>query len=132
MARPRYNRDAYSKKELAGADRPAAQRLQMHVSRLRTHALGYLRSRLLNLEGTRADAGPALAPQPPAGRASATSANRLYGGRRGWSYVRLRYFVTLAGTAASGRPTSHPGARVRRAVGTKPAAATSASSASTY
>jgi hypothetical protein len=50
---------------------------QMHVSRLRTHVLGYLRSRLLDLEGTRANAGPALAPQPPAGRASATSANRL-------------------------------------------------------
>jgi hypothetical protein len=50
---------------------------QMHVSRLRTHVLGYLRSRLLDLEGTRANAAPALAPQPPAGRASATSANRL-------------------------------------------------------
>jgi RNA polymerase sigma factor (sigma-70 family) len=32
---------------------------QMHVSRLRTHALGYLRSRLLDLEGTRANADPA-------------------------------------------------------------------------
>jgi RNA polymerase sigma-B factor len=50
---------------------------QMHVSRLRTHALGYLRSRLLDLEGTRAYAGPALAPQPPTGHASATSAHRL-------------------------------------------------------
>jgi RNA polymerase sigma-B factor len=38
---------------------------QMHVSRLRAHALGYLRSRLLDLEGTRASAGPAVAPQPP-------------------------------------------------------------------
>ena len=27
---------------------------QMHVSRLRTHALGYLRSRLLDLESTSA------------------------------------------------------------------------------
>ena len=49
---------------------------QMHVSRLCTHAPGYLRSRLLDLEGPRADAGPALAPQPSTGRASATSANR--------------------------------------------------------
>ena len=30
---------------------------QMHVSRLRAHALGYLRSRLLDLEGTRASPG---------------------------------------------------------------------------
>ena len=30
---------------------------QMHVSRLRAHALGYLRSRLLDLEGTRASTG---------------------------------------------------------------------------
>jgi RNA polymerase sigma-B factor len=36
---------------------------QMHVSRLRAHALGYLRSRLLDLEGTRASAGPVVAPQ---------------------------------------------------------------------
>ncbi len=49
---------------------------QMHVSRLRTHALGYLRSRLLDLKGTRANAGPALAPRTPAGYASTTSANR--------------------------------------------------------
>ncbi len=40
-----------------------------------------------DLEGTRAHAGPALAPPPPTGRASATSANRLYGGRRAWSFV---------------------------------------------
>ena len=60
---------------------------QMHVSRLRTHALGYLRARLLDLEGTRANAGPAPASQPPAGRASATSANRLYGGQQAWSCV---------------------------------------------
>jgi Sigma-70, region 4 len=33
---------------------------QMHVSRLRAHALGYLRSRLLDLEGTGANAGPAV------------------------------------------------------------------------
>jgi len=44
---------------------------QMHVSRLRAHALGYLRSRLLDLEGTRASAGPAVAPQPPKDRESA-------------------------------------------------------------
>ena len=60
---------------------------QMHVSRLRTHALSYLRSRLLGLEGTRAYAGPALAPQQPAGHASAASAHRLNGGRRPWSCV---------------------------------------------
>ena len=60
---------------------------QMHVSRLRTHALGYLRSRLLDLEGTRANAGPALATQPPASRAPAISASRLYGGRQAWSCV---------------------------------------------
>jgi len=40
---------------------------------------------MLDLEGTRAYAGPAPAPRPPAGRASATSANRLYGGRLPWS-----------------------------------------------
>ena len=39
--------------------------------------IGHLRSRLLDLEGTRAYAGPALAPQPPTGHASATSARRL-------------------------------------------------------
>ena len=50
---------------------------QMHVSRLRTHALGHLRPRLLGLEGTRVYAGPALAPEPPTGHASATSAHRL-------------------------------------------------------
>jgi RNA polymerase sigma-B factor len=44
---------------------------QMHVSRLRTHALGYLRSRLLDLEGTRASAGPTVAPQPPKNHESA-------------------------------------------------------------
>ena len=31
---------------------------QMHVSRLRTHALGYLRLRLLDLDGTSANARP--------------------------------------------------------------------------
>jgi hypothetical protein len=54
---------------------------QMHVSRLRTHALGYLHLRLLDLDGTLANARPGLAPRSPAGRASVTSANRLYGGR---------------------------------------------------
>jgi RNA polymerase sigma-B factor len=43
---------------------------QMHVSRLRAHALGYLRSCLLELEGTRATAGP-VAPQPPRDHKSA-------------------------------------------------------------
>ena len=40
---------------------------QMHVSRLRTHALGYLRLRLLDLDGTRPTPRPALAPRSPAG-----------------------------------------------------------------
>jgi hypothetical protein len=44
---------------------------QMHVSRLRAHALSYLRSRLFDLESTRASAGPAVAPQPPKDRESA-------------------------------------------------------------
>ena len=39
---------------------------QMRVSRLRAHALGYLRSRLLDpKEHPVADGGPAVAPQPP-------------------------------------------------------------------
>jgi sigma-70-like protein len=53
---------------------------QMHVSRLRAHALGYLRSRVLDLEGTRANAGPAVAPQAPKGHESAIGADRLCGG----------------------------------------------------
>ena len=44
---------------------------QMHVSRLRAHALGYLRSRLLDLEEHTSSAGPAVAPQPPKGHESA-------------------------------------------------------------
>src|ERR1700689_4129203 len=41
---------------------------QMHVSRLRAHALGYLRSRLLDLqEHSVAGGGPATEPQPPPG-----------------------------------------------------------------
>jgi len=45
---------------------------QMHVSRLRTHALGYLRSRLTDLqEHPVADGGPAVAPQPPRDHESA-------------------------------------------------------------
>jgi RNA polymerase sigma-B factor len=44
---------------------------QMQVSRLRSRALGYLRSRLLDLEGTSAAKGPC---------AVATGANRLCGG----------------------------------------------------
>jgi len=43
----------------------------MHVSRLRAHALSYLRSRLFDLESTRASAGPAVAPQPPKDHESA-------------------------------------------------------------
>jgi hypothetical protein len=45
---------------------------QMCVSRLRTRALGYLRSRLLDLEGTSAAKGPCVV---------ATGAHRLCGGR---------------------------------------------------
>jgi len=63
------------------------QRWQMHVKRPAHPRAQLLRSRLLELEGTRAHAGLALVPPPPTGRASATSANRLYGGRRAWSFV---------------------------------------------
>ena len=38
---------------------------QMHVSRLRTRALGHLRSRLLDLEEAHPDTGPAAPGQPP-------------------------------------------------------------------
>jgi len=44
---------------------------QMHVSRLRARALGHLRSRLLELEGTRANVGPAVVPLPPRDHESA-------------------------------------------------------------
>ena len=44
---------------------------QMHVSRLRARALGHLRSRLLEPQGTRANAGSAVAPQPPRDHKSA-------------------------------------------------------------
>ena len=47
---------------------------QMQVSRLRSHALGYLRSRLLDLEGASAAKEPCVV---------ATGANRLCGGRAG-------------------------------------------------
>jgi hypothetical protein len=53
---------------------------QMHVSRLRAHALGYLRSRLFDVEGTRASTAPAVASQPPKGHEPATGADRLCGG----------------------------------------------------
>jgi hypothetical protein len=43
----------------------------MHVSRLRARALGHLRSRLLELEGTRANVGPAVVPLPPRDHESA-------------------------------------------------------------
>jgi RNA polymerase sigma-B factor len=55
---------------------------QMHVSRLTARALGYLRSRLLDLEGTHPNAGPAVAPQPPKGHEPAAGADRLCGGLR--------------------------------------------------
>ena len=55
---------------------------QMHVSRLIAHALSYLRSRLLDLEGTHPNAGPAVAPQPPKGHEPAAGADRLCGGLR--------------------------------------------------
>jgi RNA polymerase sigma-B factor len=50
---------------------------QMRVSRLRAHALGYLRSRLFDLAGTRASTAPAVASQPPKGHEPATGADRL-------------------------------------------------------
>jgi hypothetical protein len=53
---------------------------QMRVSRLRAHALGYLRSRLFDLEGTRASTAPAVASQPPKGHEPATGGDRLCGG----------------------------------------------------
>jgi RNA polymerase sigma-B factor len=54
---------------------------QMQVSRLRAHALGHLRSRLLDLEVTSAAKGPCVV---------ATGANRLCGGGwRAWSWVDL-------------------------------------------
>jgi RNA polymerase sigma-B factor len=49
---------------------------QMHVSRLIARALGYLRSHLLDLEGTHPSAGPAVAPQPPEDHEPATDAAR--------------------------------------------------------
>ena len=53
---------------------------QMRVSRLRAHALGYLRSRLLDLEGTRASTAAAVASQPLKGHEPATGADRLCAG----------------------------------------------------
>ena len=44
---------------------------QMHVSRLRAHALGYLRSRLLDLGEHTSQRRSGVAPQPPKGRESA-------------------------------------------------------------
>jgi RNA polymerase sigma factor (sigma-70 family) len=50
--------------DVLGAEDPRIE--QMHVSRLRTHALGYLRSRLTDPEEHPAAAdGPPVAPQPP-------------------------------------------------------------------
>jgi RNA polymerase sigma-B factor len=45
---------------------------QMHVSRLIARALGYLRSHLLDLEGTHPSTGPAVAPRPPEDHEPAT------------------------------------------------------------
>jgi RNA polymerase sigma-B factor len=82
---------------------------QMHVSRLRSHALGYLRSRLLDLEGTSAATEPCVV---------ATGAMRLCGGRR-----------ATAGTAPAAdrpippapQPRSGPGRlRRRRRTRTRP------------
>ena len=70
---------------------------QMHVSRLTAHALGYLRSHLLDLEGTHPSTGPAVAPQPPTGHEPATGADRLCRGPR-----------LISGTAV---PASGPGRR---------------------
>ena len=55
---------------------------QMHVSRLIAHALGYLRSHLLDLEERHPSTGPAVAPRPPKGHEPATGADRLCGGLR--------------------------------------------------
>jgi len=44
---------------------------QMYVSRLRAHALGYLRSRLLDLEEHASQRRSGVAPQPPRGNESA-------------------------------------------------------------
>jgi RNA polymerase sigma-B factor len=83
--------------------REIGQRLgisQMHVSRLIAHALGYLRSRVLDLEEHPvADGGPAVAPQPPKGHESAIGADRLCGGRG-----------RISGTAV---PASGPGGAQR-------------------
>jgi RNA polymerase sigma-B factor len=58
---------------------------QMQVSRLRSHALGYLRSRLLDLEGTSAAKGPCVV---------ATGANRLCRRPAGMELRQLR--ISLA------------------------------------
>ena len=58
---------------------------QVHVSRLIARALGYLRSHLLDLEGTHPSTGPAAAPQPPKGHEPA--ALTAYAEGRGGSAV---------------------------------------------
>jgi sigma-70-like protein len=53
---------------------------QMRVSRLRAHALSYLRLRLFGLEETRASTAPEVASQPSKGHEPATGADHLCGG----------------------------------------------------
>ena len=67
---------------------------QMHVSRLRAHALGYLRSRLLDPEGTSAAKGPCVA----------TGANRLCGGRRAWSCASSAIYRADPSTSCTESP----------------------------
>jgi RNA polymerase sigma-B factor len=88
--------------------REIGQRLlisQMHVSRLIAHALGYLRSRMLDLEGTRATAGPAVAPQPPKGHESAIGADRLCTRRGRISGTAIHLADATAGSEVLG---GHP------------------------
>jgi hypothetical protein len=73
---------------------------QMHVPRLRTRALGYLRSRLLDLEEAHPDTGPAA--QRPAN--PAPDADHLCAGRR---RISGRSAVRASGPGqAAGRRTA--------------------------
>ena len=67
---------------------------QMHVSRRRAHALGYLRSRLLDPEGAPAAKGPCVA----------TGANRLCGGRRAWSCASSAIYRADPSTSCTEKP----------------------------